>query len=123
MKRKRLRTVVISGAGLFLAFALADALGLFSTTSYTAISHGNHTHYTPDNRDDGVELGNCPQRPPGPDEMLTPQCQLVRAVDQNGTTYYIPSDADGQMPITQFPTRPPASGERILPNGQLVTAE
>lgn len=67
--------VVIALAGL----ALADALGYFNTKSYTAVSHGSHKHYVPDDRDPNVPIDDFPQEEPGPGEKITPTGQIVPA--------------------------------------------
>lgn len=69
--------IVIALAGL----ALADALGYFNTKSYSAVSHGSHSHYVPHDRDPNVPLDDFPQEEPGPGEKITPTGQIVR-VDQ-----------------------------------------
>lgn len=65
--------VVIALAGL----ALADALGYFNPKSYTAVSHGSHSHYVPDDRDPNVPINDFPQEEPGPGEKISPTGQIV----------------------------------------------
>lgn len=67
--------VVIVLAG----FALADALGYFNQKSYTAVSHGSHSHYVPHDRDPDVPIDQFPQIEPAPGEMITPTGQIVPA--------------------------------------------
>ena len=121
--RRRLRWILFGVAALFFGVLLVDALNLFSTQEVTGISHGNHVHYVPLERDEGVDLGQCPQQPPGPNELLTPQCQIVRVVVQGEQTFYVPLEVDTRIPLTQFPTRPPGSGEIITPQGELQRVE
>jgi hypothetical protein len=59
-----------------IALAFADALGAFKTTSYTAVPHGNHSHYVPDECED-VRTGDFPMRAPGEDERITCAGQIV----------------------------------------------
>ncbi len=66
--------VIIAVAG----FALADALGFFNPKPYTAVSHGSHFHYVPEDRDPNVGIDKFPQEEPGPDEMITPTGQIVK---------------------------------------------
>lgn len=63
-------------------FALADALGYFSNKSYTAVSHGSHSHYVPNDRDPDVAINKFPQEKPAPGEKITPTGQIVPK-DQN----------------------------------------
>lgn len=67
--------LVIALAGL----ALADALGYFNPKSYTAVSHGSHSHYVPDDRDPNVPINDFPQEEPGPGEKISPTGQIVPA--------------------------------------------
>lgn len=67
--------VVIALAGL----ALADALGYFNQKSYSAVPHGSHNHYVPDDRDPDVPIDDFPQEEPGPGEKITPTGQIVPA--------------------------------------------
>ena len=64
-------------AGLALvAVAFADALGVFKSTSYTAVPHGSHNHYVPDACED-PRTGDFPTRPPGEGERITCDGQIV----------------------------------------------
>jgi hypothetical protein len=75
--KKRLRPVLFLLIGLFLAFVIADALGVFDRRSYFEVPHGSHSHYVPHDRDPDVPIGQFPTRPPGPSERITPQGQIV----------------------------------------------
>lgn len=59
-------------------FALADALGFFNPKPYTEVSHGQVTHYVPDNRDPDISIERFPTQPPGPNEMITPTGQTIK---------------------------------------------
>lgn len=72
--------VVIVAAGL----ALADALGFFNPKPYTAVSHGSHFHYVPDDRDPDVGIDKFPQEAPRSFEVITPTGQIVHR-DSVGT--------------------------------------
>ena len=67
--------IVIVLAGL----ALADALGYFNPKSYSAVSHGSHSHYVPNDRDPNVPINEFPQEEPAPGEMITPTGEIVPA--------------------------------------------
>ncbi|TYP93779.1 hypothetical protein LX73_1490 [Fodinibius salinus] len=68
-------TVVIILAGL----ALADALGYFNQKSYTAVSHGSHSHYVPHDRDPDVPINKFPQTEPAKGQKISPTGQIVPA--------------------------------------------
>lgn len=67
--------IVIVLAGL----ALADALGYFNPKSYSAVSHGSHSHYVPNDRDPNVPINEFPQEEPAPGEKITPTGEIVPA--------------------------------------------
>jgi len=64
---------VIIAAG----FALADSLGFFNPKPYTAVSHGSHFHYVPEDRDPKVGIDKFPQQEPRAFEVITPTGQIV----------------------------------------------
>lgn len=119
-QRKRLRLIIAAIAAVFFGFLVLDAMGVFKSEAYTALPHGGHAHYVPDDKDEGVDAAQCPTRAPGPDEFVSPQCQMIRTVRQGDVTYYVPDQADQGVPIGQFPTQAPGSGEFITPSGQVI---
>jgi hypothetical protein len=66
-------------------FALADALGFFNPKPYTAVSHGSHFHYVPENRDSKVGIDKFPQKEPRSFELITPTGQVVHRDSVNVT--------------------------------------
>lgn len=77
-KIKYLFILVVLVAGVF---ALADSLGYFNPKPYTAVSHGSHVHYVPDNRDPNVGISRFPSEEPGPGEVITPTGQIVKKTE------------------------------------------
>ncbi len=73
----RRRRIAFGIAVLFLLFALWSALNPFGEKGYVAISHGDHTHYVPEDRDPNVSISNFPSTPPGPDERILPDGRVV----------------------------------------------
>ena len=69
-KKNIFKYLVIVGIVILAGFALADALGYFNPKPYTAVSHGSHVHYVPENRDPDVPIGDFPTEEPGPGEMM-----------------------------------------------------
>lgn len=120
--RTNLRRIVFGVAVVFAVIVLVDALDLFDSKSWTEISHGNHSHFIPYDKDEDVSVSSCPQHPPADNEMLSSQCQLLTLVQVGETTRYIPNDRNPNVPDDQFPTRPPGSGVIITPNGELAAA-
>lgn len=75
--RKRLRWILFIVAGVILVFMMREVLNPFGDKGYTGISHGDHTHYVPEDRDPNVPISNFPHSPPGPGERITPTGQIV----------------------------------------------
>ena len=120
--RRNLRRIVYGVAIVFATIVLVDALDLFDDKTWTEISHGNHSHFIPYDKDDDVSVSNCPQHPPAANELISSQCQLLTLVIVGDVTYYVPNDRNPNVPDDQFPTRPPGSGVIITPNGELAAA-
>jgi hypothetical protein len=60
-----------------LAVLVMDSLGVFDSRPYFEVPHGSHTHYVAKDRDPNVSVSQFPTRPPGPNERITPQGQVV----------------------------------------------
>lgn len=79
-KRMRLRNglkwALAVLAGVFFAAAAASALGVFDDSPYTAIPHGDHSHYVPRGCSD-IEIGDFPTQAPGPGERITCEGRIV----------------------------------------------
>lgn len=74
---KRRRWIAVGVAAFFLALAFWSALNPFGEKGYVAISHGDHTHYVPEDRDHSVSISNFPSTPPGPNERILPDGRVV----------------------------------------------
>ncbi|WP_445664105.1 hypothetical protein [Fodinibius sp. AD559] len=75
--KNTLKYIFIAVVMVLASLALADALGYFNPKPYTAVSHGSHVHYVPDDRDPDVSIDKFPQVEPGPREKITPTGQIV----------------------------------------------
>jgi hypothetical protein len=74
---KRRRWILLGIAAFFLIFALLNAIDPFGDKGYVGISHGDHTHYVPEDRDPDVSISNFPGEPPGPNERILPDGRVV----------------------------------------------
>lgn len=77
-RRKRVfKWIVFIAALLFFFAVLREAVDPFGDQPYVEITHGDHVHYVPRDRDPDVAVGNFPTRRPGPDEIITPEGRIV----------------------------------------------
>lgn len=76
--KNKLKYLFILGVLIAAGFALADSLGFFNPKPYTAVNHGSHNHYVPDDRDPNVGINKFPMEEPAPGEMITPTGQIVK---------------------------------------------
>ncbi len=75
-KRLGLWAILIAGA-LFFLFVLRDAADPYGGRPYIEITHGDHVHYVPPDRDPKVSISKFPRVPPGPNEIITPEGRIV----------------------------------------------
>lgn len=74
---KHRRLIVLVVFGVFFLFVVLDSLGVFDTSPYSEIPHGNHTHYRPKDCNPPLPVDQSPTRPPGPGEKINCQGQFV----------------------------------------------
>jgi hypothetical protein len=77
MRTNRFKSFVVVMIAVFFTLALLASLGIFDNKSYTAVPHGNHTHYVPKDRDPSVPMHNFPQQPPPPGKKISPTGEIV----------------------------------------------
>lgn len=75
--RKRLRRILLIVGLVLFALVMRRVLNPFGDKDYVEISHGNHVHYVPKDRDPNVPISQFPNRPPGPDERLLSDGRIV----------------------------------------------
>ena len=76
-RRKVFRWVLLAAAIAFFLAVFREALNPFGDRGYTEISHGNHAHYVPEDRDPAAPIHNFPTAPPGPNERILPDGRVV----------------------------------------------
>ena len=69
--------ILIVLALLFFGSILSDVFFPFQGQEYVPISHGDHEHYVPQDRNPDVPVGNFPTQPPGPGQRILPNGQVV----------------------------------------------
>lgn len=104
---------------MVIAFAQTQGFLFDDGLAYTEVNHGNHKHYFPKERDEGLNIHNFPTRPPQQNEFISRQGQLVKMIKDERNTYYVP-DEKAEVPLSNFPTRAPQAFERISPTGELI---
>lgn len=75
--KRILKWVVFIIALIFFLAVFREALDPFGDEPYLEISHGDHVHYVPRDRDPDVAIGNFPTRRPGPNDTITPEGRVV----------------------------------------------
>lgn len=75
--RRRRRWIVLVILLLFFGFVMQEVLDPFGSKSYVEISHGDHVHYVPEDRNPDVSISQFPTQPPGPGEHITPEGRIV----------------------------------------------
>jgi hypothetical protein len=71
------RPILLVVAAIFFAFVVYQILNPFPDQPYMEISHGNHVHYVPKDRDPDVPMNRFPTQPPGPNERIMPDGRVV----------------------------------------------
>jgi len=71
------RWLVIAFFVLLVLFMMQTVLDPYGEKGYMEISHGDHTHYLPPDRDPNVSVSNFPTTPPGPNERIAPDGRVV----------------------------------------------
>ncbi|MCH8495156.1 MAG: hypothetical protein LAT57_05925 [Balneolales bacterium] len=74
---KKRRLFFLALVAIIAAFVIIDSNRLFVEQEYIVVPHGNHSHYMPHDRDPDVPVHNFPMVKPRPNEMITPQGQVV----------------------------------------------
>lgn len=75
--RRVLRWGVVVLALFLFGLLVREVLYPFQGRGYMEISHGDHTHYVPKDRNDTVPVSAFPTRPPGAGERITPDGNIV----------------------------------------------
>ncbi len=76
--KRILKWVVFVVGLLFFLAVLREAFDPFGDKDYLEISHGDHVHYVPKDRDPNVPMGRFPTTEPAPDERITPDGRIVK---------------------------------------------
>ena len=71
------RWFVIVFFAFLILLLMQPILDPYGEKGYMEISHGNHVHYVPRDRDPNVSISNFPTTPPGPNERITPDGRIV----------------------------------------------
>ena len=76
------RWILLVVAAVFFSFVLYQVLNPFPDQPYMEISHGDHVHYVPKDRNPDVPMNRFPTQPPGPNERILPDGRVVSASPQ-----------------------------------------
>lgn len=73
-----LKWIVFVVGLLFFLAVLREAFDPFGDDPYLEISHGDHVHYVPRDRDPNVPMSRFPTTAPAADERITPDGRIVK---------------------------------------------
>lgn len=76
------RWILLAVAAVFFSFVVYQVLNPFPDQPYMEISHGDHVHYVPKDRNLDVPMNRFPTQPPGPNERILPDGRVVRTPSQ-----------------------------------------
>lgn len=76
--RRVIKWLVFIIALVFFLSVLREAFDPFGGDPYLEISHGDHVHYVPQDRDPNVPVGRFPTTEPADDERITPDGRIVK---------------------------------------------
>ncbi len=74
---RRALVLWIIALGLIALFVLPEALDPCRGKEWVPISHGNHVHYKACDAAADADIHQFPTTPPGPDERILPDGQVV----------------------------------------------
>lgn len=75
--RKVMRWALVAIAVFLFGLLMREVLYPFRGRPYMEISHGDHTHYVPEDRNETVPVSSFPTRPPDRGERITPDGDIV----------------------------------------------
>jgi hypothetical protein len=75
--RQVARWIVVALAVVFFGFLMREVLFPFRGQPYMEISHGDHIHYVPKDRNETVPVSSFPMSPPEEGERITPDGDIV----------------------------------------------
>ncbi len=74
----RRRLAVVGFFVVIVVLMMRTVLDPYGDKGYVEIPHGNHVHYVPADRNPNVSISSFPTSPPGPDERILPNGQVVK---------------------------------------------
>lgn len=76
--RRILKWITFVAGLIFFLGVLREAMDPFGDKPYVEISHGDHVHYVPEDRDPNVSISRFPRTEPESDERITPDGRIVK---------------------------------------------
>jgi len=73
------RWVLILFLLAILSSVLWTVINPYRDQPYEEVPHGDHVHYVPKDRNEDVAMSRFPTRPPGENERITPDGEVVPA--------------------------------------------
>lgn len=67
---------------VFFSYLFWRVVNPYRDQPYEEVPHGDHVHYVPKDRNEEVPIGRFPTQPPGPNERITPDGEIVPAENE-----------------------------------------
>ena len=71
------RWLVLLFFAVLVLILMQPILDPYGADGYMEVPHGDHSHYVPRDRDPNVNISSFPTSPPGPNERMLPNGQIV----------------------------------------------
>jgi len=76
--RSMRKWIVVGAAVVFFGYVLYIVVNPYRGERFEEVPHGDHVHYVPKERNADIPISEFPTQPPGPNEKILPDGQVVQ---------------------------------------------